>query len=414
MHVPEPGRRLSGGLSLARPALHAVWVTLFLATGCGEAQPEGGEPGLLGQGTAALQAPETAPGAANGEPGGTRNANPLEERPASTTFGLDAELLAEAAARAAELPRLYTMIVARHGEVELEAHFRGPGPAQTTNVKSASKSILSALVGLAVEEGYLEGLDQPIADYFGEFLDPEADAAKYGITVRDLLTMQSGLESTSSGNYGRWVLSSHWVRHAITRPMVSDPGVRMVYSTGNSHLLSALLTRATGSSTHAFAQTHLAAPLGIRIPPWLSDPQGVYFGGNDMQVSARDLLRFGELYRNGGTLEGRQILSREWVEDSWRVHARSPRNGNTYGLGWWGRDSNGHSVRFAWGYGGQFVFVVPALELTVVFTSDPVSPREGPHNRALHEMIDRLLVPAALRGSQTSRTEQATLPRTDT
>jgi CubicO group peptidase (beta-lactamase class C family) len=306
------------------------------------------------------------------------------------------------------------MVVARHGQIEVEKHFRGPNTSTATNVKSASKTILSALVGIALEEGFLEDLDQPVAPYFSEFLDPEDDAAKYLITVRDLLTMQSGLESTSSGNYGRWVLSPHWVSHAITRPMVGEPGARMIYSTGNSHLLSSVLTQATGSSTHAFSQIHLASPLGIRIPPWLSDPQGVYFGGNEMHLSALDLLRFGELYRNGGTLEGHQIVSREWVEESWREQTRSPRNGDVYGLGWWGRESSGYTVRFAWGYGGQFLFVVPALELTVVFTSDPVSPREGPHNRALHELLDRFLVPAAIAGATSPRAGQATFQRTET
>lgn len=325
--------------------------------------------------------------------------HPLDEQAGIATVGLDSGLLAQAMAQAAELPRLHNMIIARHGRIELERHFRGPRPDSPANVKSVSKSLLSALVGVAVAEGHLEGVDQAVTAFFAAELGADPEPARAAITLGHLLSMRSGLESTSSRNYGRWVASPNWVRYAITRPLVSPPGERMVYSTGNTHLLSAMLTRATGQNTHAFARDRLASPLGIRLPAWPRDPQGVYFGGNDMLISPRDLLRFGELYRNGGEFEGRQIVPRDWVVGSWQVHARSPRNRRGYGLGWWGRESNGYQVRFAWGYGGQFLFIIPALELTIVFTSDPVSPREGPHNAALHRMVDELLVPAAIAGA---------------
>lgn len=335
------------------------------------------------------------------EPAPEPRPQPLDESPRAITRGLDGEMLATAVQNAGELPRLYGVIVGRHGEIVLERHFRGPALDQPTNVKSASKSLISAVAGLALEEGILGDLDQPIAPFFPEYVDGDMDPRKEEITVRDLLAMRSGLETTSSRNYGRWVSSSDWVGFALNQPMVAEPGTQMIYSTGNSHVLSALITEAAGRSTHAYARERLAEPLGIRLPPWPTDPKGIYFGGNDMLISARDLFRFGEMYRNGGTLDGREILSREWIEESWRVRLRrSRRRGDDYyGLGWWGRDSNGYAVRFAWGYGGQFLFIVPALELTVVFTSDPWSPREGPHNSRLHAILDDLIIPAAMVGS---------------
>lgn len=117
--------------------------------------------------------------------------------------------------------------------------------------------------------------------------------------------------------------------------------------------------------------------------------------------SARDLIRIGELYRNGGEYDGRQIIPRDWIAESWRLRSRA-RGRDGYGLGWFGRTERGHEVRFAWGYGGQFLFIVPALELTVAFTSDPVSPREGEHNAAIHRIVDQLLIPAAMVGAQDS------------
>jgi CubicO group peptidase (beta-lactamase class C family) len=332
-------------------------------------------------------------------------------------MGLDSALLAAAVERASSQSRLHNMIVARHGRVELEHHFRGPPPDRPANVKSVSKSLLSAVVGAALAQGILEDLEAPVAPFFPDHLPPgeaggDGGMDTYGdgagtaaprdprreITLAHLLSMSSGLESTSIRNYGRWVSSSDWVRYALTRPVLFEPGSRMLYSTGNSHVLSAVLTRASGRTTHALATAYLAEPLGIRLPPWPRDPQGIFFGGNDMLISPRDLLRFGELYRQGGTMDEREVLPREWVEESWRVRVHSARDGNGYGLGWWARHAGPHEVRFAWGYGGQFLFVIPALEMTVVFTSDPWASREGGHLRVLHALVDDLLVPAAERG----------------
>ncbi|HEY0027368.1 MAG TPA: serine hydrolase [Allosphingosinicella sp.] len=142
-------------------------------------------------------------------------------------------------------------------------------------------------------------------------------------------------------------------------------------------MTSAVLTRASGRSTHDLARKWLAKPLGIELPPWQRDPQGIYFGGNDMLMSPRALLRFGELYRGDGVLEGRRILPEGWVAQSWRPRTTSPWSGNPYGYGWFSQQAGEHDVHFAWGYGGQMLFIVPDLELTVVMISDP-----SPHARA--------------------------------
>jgi CubicO group peptidase (beta-lactamase class C family) len=173
--------------------------------------------------------------------------------------------------------------------------------------------------------------------------------------------------------------------------MVDEPGGRMLYSTGSTHLLSAALTRATGASTYAYAVRHLARPLGIDLRPWTRDPQGIYFGGNDMLMTPRDMARFGQLYLDGGVANGRRVLPKAWIDSSWVVRTYSPWNGHGYGYGWWTRTSNGRPVHFAWGYGGQFIFVVPSLRLVVVTTSESESPREGDHLGAVHELLDRIV-----------------------
>jgi CubicO group peptidase (beta-lactamase class C family) len=323
----------------------------------------------------------------------------------ATTRGLDSLLLARAFERAAELPRLYSLLVARHGEVVREEYFNGRARDRLANTKSASKSVISALVGIAIAEGHIEGLDQPIAPFFPSYIPAEADPRIRDVTIGDLLSMRAGLEPTSFGNYGRWVASSNWVRFALQRPFVDDPGGRMLYSTGSTHILSAILTRATGMSTLAYAREKLFRPLGIQLAPWTRDPQGVYFGGNEMHLRPRELFAFAELYRNGGRHEGRQLVPEEWIRNSWTRRTTSPFNGHGYGLGWWMRSAGGTDVFFAWGYGGQYAFIVPALDLTVVTTSDPVSPREGGHNRALHDLVAEFFIPAALAGDRTPPAE---------
>jgi CubicO group peptidase (beta-lactamase class C family) len=302
--------------------------------------------------------------------------------------------LETAVERASTLPALRSLLVAHEGQVVVEKRFRGPPLDHPVNVKSVAKSVISALVGIAIEEGHLDGSDQAIWPFFRQYLGPEADPDKRKITIGHLLSMQSGLERTSGAHYGRWVASPNWVRHAIRRPMVREPGGAMMYSTGNTHLLSAILTRATGRSTHTFAKEKLAEPLGIHLPKWRRDPQGIYFGGNQMGLSPRAMLRFGELYRNGGHYGGHQIIPERGVRQSLRPRGESPFSGERYGYGWFISTGGDHPMFYAWGHGGQFIFVVRELSLTVVTTSEIQSGHDFEHLRAIHELVSKDIVSA--------------------
>jgi CubicO group peptidase (beta-lactamase class C family) len=311
--------------------------------------------------------------------------------PVSTTFAqgqsVVAPTLMPAVEAASDLPRLYSLIVARHGTVVLERYFNGRRETTPANVKSVSKSVISALVGVAVDRKVLS-LDQPIAKFF-----PDLPESKRAITIEQLLTMQSGLESTSNRNYGAWVQSSNWVRHALAKPLLAAPGTQMIYSTGNTHLLSAILTKVTGKSTWQFAQEALGKPLGFSFAPWMRDPQGIYFGGNEMVMTPRQMLAFGELYRNGGQVGGRQILSNAFIEETFEARGRSRISGREYGYGWWIRDIAGRKAYYAWGFGGQYIVLVPSLELTVVSTSAAtVSEDRRDHRRTVEEIIEHLIV----------------------
>lgn len=296
---------------------------------------------------------------------------------------------------AAALPRLRSLLVSHRGELVLERYFGGARATQAANIKSASKSVISALVGIAVSRGLIKGLDQPIVDYFPELAkDPEK--RKREITIEDLLTMRSGLTSTSGRDYGAWVQSPNWVRYVLTRPLIDQPGTRVEYSTGTSHLLSAILTRATKTSTWQFAQESLAKPLGFSLARWTQDPQGVFFGGNEMSMTPRQMVRFGELYLNEGRVGATQVLPKEWVARTRVARGRSRWGSDReYGYGFWIRDLAGHDAYYAWGYGGQFVFIIPELELVVVTTSRAdVSRERRDHLGAIYDLVEQAVIPA--------------------
>ena len=315
---------------------------------------------------------------------------------------LDPEQRAAIIERAASLPRLRSLLVSLGGELVEEHYFNGATARSQANLKSASKTLVAILIGIAIDRGHLAGVHQPIAELLPDELDG-ADPIMQSITIEDLLTMRSGLETTSNRNYGRWVQSRNWVRHVLARPLVDRPGGRMIYSTGSTHLLSAILTRASGMSTLEFGRRHLAQPLGITLPAWLRDPQGIYFGGNEMTLTPRAMLAVGDLYRRGGTLDGREVVSPAWIRESTTPRTVSRYSRRQYGYGWWIRGIAGHPAYYAWGYGGQFIFVIPDLDSVIVATSSP-NPGDGrrQHRRDLDVLIERHLVPALRKAYRTA------------
>jgi CubicO group peptidase (beta-lactamase class C family) len=325
--------------------------------------------------------------------------------PGSTETSIEcapAIALDDAIASAESLPRLHSLLVSWRGELGLERYFHGARESRYANIKSASKSFISALVGIAIERGVLKGVDQPIASFFPELSGPNVEPAKREITIGHLLTMRSGLVPTSNVNYGAWVRSPNWVRYILSRPLAGVPGEERDYSTGNTHLLSAILTKASGTSSWAFAQEHLAKPLGFPLAQWARDPQGIYFGGNDMLMTPRQMIRFGELYLARGKSGERQIIPEAWIEESFVPRTQSRWSGRSYGYGWWVGEMAGHPVYYAWGFGGQYIFVAPSLELVIATTSSPdVGENRRGHRSAVWSMVeDQVVATIALLSAQ--------------
>ncbi len=256
-------------------------------------------------------------------------------------------------------------------------------------IHSASKSFTGALIGIAINEGYIDNVDDLLSKYLPQVLEQE-DEGKQGLTLRHLLTHTSGLEWYEwGGGYSNWNefrSSENWVDYILGRELIYEPGTVFNYSTGNTHLLSAVLEAATGMTQEEYCRAHLFDPMGISEDAhWGTDPQGVADGGNGLFISARDAAKFGQLFLNNGNWNGEQLITEEWVEES--TSAKNSGAGDStgsYGYQWWVRSfttggyntyatpytTASYDTYFAFGYAGQFIFVVPELDLVVVFTSD--------------------------------------------
>ncbi|CAO3450687.1 Beta-lactamase class C-like and penicillin binding proteins (PBPs) superfamily [Azospirillum largimobile] len=309
---------------------------------------------------------------------------------------LDPVLLTRALDRAASLDQLHALVIGRHGTVVAAEAFRGPPVGRAVNVKSVSKTIVASLAGIALDRKLLLGVEATLGDVAPGLIPKGADPRVGGITIAQLLTMQAGLEPTSGPGYGRWIESRNWVADALGRPFVAGPGERMIYSTGSYHVLGAVLARVSGRSLLALAREWLGRPLGIELAGWTRDPQGFYLGGNNMVLSPLDLFRFGEMWSRGGVWDGRPVVSAAWAQASWVPRTRSPYSGDAYGYGWFLAESNGHRIAYARGYGGQMLYLVPSLGLTVVVTSDPARPaRSDGYVGELGALLTGHIMPAA-------------------
>jgi CubicO group peptidase (beta-lactamase class C family) len=300
--------------------------------------------------------------------------------------------LAAARERARGLGQLWSLVVAVDGEEVLAEAFRGPGLDRPANVKSVSKTLVATLTGAAIERGDLPGVDAPMMDYLGRRAPAGLDPRVERITVAHLMTMTSGLEGTSGARYGAWVQSRDWVGYALSQPMRGEPGRTRGYSTGDFHLLGAVLAEACGASLLELARGWIGRPLGIEVPAWTRDPQGLYMGGNNMALSPRAMLAFGEAMRKGGA----PVVSRGWMREAWTPRTSSPFSGHSYGYGWFLADFRGERVAYARGYGGQMIYVLPGVGMTVAITSDPNLPaRSQGHAGDLNRLVADYLVPVA-------------------
>ncbi len=274
---------------------------------------------------------------------------------------------------AAAVTRLRSLLIARHGRLAAERYFGGTGASTRFDVRSVTKSLLGLLVGTALESGSLPSLDSTVGDHLAA--PYSLDSGDRAVTVRQLLTMTSRYQwnETTGNDYNRWVLSSDHVQFLLDRPQ-TDPPDTFVYDSAAVNLLGVVLQRAVGQPLPQYAEQALFGPLGMTTAEWEALEPEMVNGGSGMSMSAQDLMRFGQLVLQGGRSGSTQVVPAAWIEAattprfSWRDTYGAQTN-VTYGYLWWLAVPPATPASFAWGYGGQFVYVVPSLDLVIVATT---------------------------------------------
>lgn len=281
----------------------------------------------------------------------------------------------------ADYPDVHSFLVIRHGYLVFERYYCGYNHEREHEVRSITKSFISALVGIALKEGYLTSLDQKVIDLLPNYFDSDADPRKKAITLRHLLTMTAGFDCDNDENF--WLMRQHrdWAKATLDTPMRCEPGEQFNYDSAAMHLLSVILTHQTGMSAFDYAQARLFKPLGMQVHHWPHDPLGNSEGAAGLRLTARDMAKFGYLYLNSGQWEGQEIVPTWFVRDSTRKQSEGgdPEPAN-YGYLWWVLYES-HAVGYcAAGYGGQYIFVFPNQDLIIVTTADHtlMPPPEAP------------------------------------
>jgi CubicO group peptidase (beta-lactamase class C family) len=300
--------------------------------------------------------------------------------------GLDPYLVAELYLNAEEVETIRSLLVIKNGYLIAEKYFHDGSIDQKARIQSVTKSITSALVGIALREGCLTSVDQKVIEFFPELADQISDPRKNDITIRHLLQMRAGFPwEESSEEMFNLMYSGFRPSNFSDVPLVRDPGTGMEYSNLTSHMISIVVSRACGVDMLEFAQAFLFDPLGVEPGEWIQDWKGYRNGHADLHLRARDMVKFGLLYLNEGQWEGEQIVPAEWVDDSLQVYSEDAwpfRIGSNfkdmaYGYQWWSARAGDRRWYFAWGHGGQQIALLEDLDMVIVVTADPLHGQHG-------------------------------------
>lgn len=313
--------------------------------------------------------------------------------------GADADALESAFSNAGELRNIRSLVVVRSGSVIQERYWVGD-ESYLHHVRSVTKSVTSTLIGIAIDRGFISDVDARIVDYLpARYLPLSAD--KHSITVRHLLTMTSGLAWDENDDWVAWTTSFDPVQFILSRPLETPPGSRFNYSTAASHILSAILREATGVDVLDFAQAELFNPLGFPRVLWQTDPRGYRFGGHGLQLRTEDSAKLGMLMLKGGIWDQQRLLTPSWIQQATNPQVElgasyGPFSALHYGHLWWLDRSLEHDSYWAWGWGGQFVFCIPALQLVVAanhYYNVPYTQANG-QEQAMLRLIVNQIIPA--------------------
>lgn len=314
--------------------------------------------------------------------------------------GLDHAKIDAAYRKAREIASVDALLVIRNGYLVAEEYYNGNDRNDPHQLWSVTKSFLSALVGIALEKGLIDDIDDKVMDYLPEYSYAGMDPRFNDITIRNLLSMRMGIDREQN-NLISVITKDNWIRETFNLPLLYDPGTRFSYNSLQSLLLSAIITKASGMTARQFAEQYLTGPMGIVIFKWASDPQGNTIGGYDLYMTPREMAVLGYLYLSGGVIDGRRIISQEWIDLSWQKTNLNDGSWGVlteynYGYHWWIGKMQGLDLFIAWGMGGQFIFCIPEHDLIVVVTSNPDISWDNDQEYPVLELVSDYILSAAI------------------
>ncbi len=260
-------------------------------------------------------------------------------------------------------------LVIKDGYIVDEYYDTGYDRTSVFPMSSASKSVTATLFGIAVDQEYIKDTDVLLSEYY-----PQIDSLEGWKDIRlwHLLTHTAGVDASDEVYWYEWRKAADWIHDILRRPLIAEPGTRFIYSTGNTHLLTAIMEKETGEDLLSYGRRFLFDPLGMDSVELSKDPQGISDGGNGFSMNLYDMAKIGQLYINKGVWEGQRIVSEGWIEEATKLQFKRSSGSADYGYQWWVRSfgQKAYPSFFAQGHGGQFIFVIPDVSLVVVFASD--------------------------------------------
>jgi CubicO group peptidase (beta-lactamase class C family) len=297
-------------------------------------------------------------------------------------------------------PAVTAVVVIRNGQLAFE-HYRRPDDAATlVNIRSVTKSLTSTLIGIALHRGDLESIDLTLGKLIPDRIPADADPAVADITLRSFLTMTSGLWWDGHEDWSMLLESDNWTETTLSQPIVAEQGEQFLYNTGGSHLIGVALAAVIGRPLEEYAREHLFSPLGIRDGDWMRSPQGEVNGGAGLELTPRDTAKLGQLLLQHGRWVDTQLLSEDYATASttWQSEGESITGGSigvAYGFQWWVTDDTGYEAYFALGFGGQYVYVVPDLDVVIVVAAR-FEDGEQPVLTSHRPISEQIVIPAIL------------------
>ncbi|MFT4414367.1 serine hydrolase domain-containing protein [Fredinandcohnia humi] len=287
--------------------------------------------------------------------------------------GMDSEKLVQVYEALGGEENLDSFLITRNGYIVAETYGNEYSSFMPHNIYSVSKSIMGAVVGIAVEEGVI-GLDEKVLDYLPNMQLENLTEEKKNMTVRQFISMTSGIEwpewEENRRVFEEWDASEDQVKFFLDKPVNKEQIGKFNYSSGESHVLSAILQQELGTRVGDYAEKKLFEPLGITNLRWSTDKRGISMGYAGIFMAPRDMAKFGLLYLNNGKWDGQQIVSEKWVQASTSPQSSTTvEGGEHYGYNFWLTEMHGHKVIEAMGAYGQYIGIVPDLQLVVVQTS---------------------------------------------